>query len=518
MAVTQAEKVPTNRLSAISPPEKGTLAYKQYKVFRKLIRKAKDTDLGRQYHFDRILSAHYDVDLFRKNVPLHAYEQMYRAWWKKTKRGDKDTCWPGRITHFALSSGTTEGASKYIPVSKQMMRSLLKISLRQAASLRKLDLPEKTFRKEVLLIGGSTTLQEDHGRFFGDMSGISAKSVIPKWFIKKYYRPGYQISNIPDWEARVDAIVLNAPKWDVGIICGMPNWVIYILEKICAHHKIKSIHELWPSFRLYVHGGVFIDPYKAQLEALFTEEVTFAETYMASEGFFGYSTARSAGDLKLVLDKGVFFEFIPVEQGVFDESGTPKPGTATCTIGEVRDNVPYTVVIANNSGAWRYLMGDTIVFTNAANGYFRITGRLKHTLNICGEHVSVDNLRAAWKSVALKLNLQSTEFMVTTLNSDSGIRHCWFIAGPKSWNQLHLDERLDKTLKVLNDDYRVARSANLDSPIVHIVRDHTFRNWLTAENKAGDQYKIPAVLAGERQRSFFKYIRFNPERITTQKT
>lgn len=483
---------------------------KQQKTLRKILRKARDTEFGKLYHFDRMLTAKHNVGLFQKNVPVTDYEHLYKQWWKRMKRGDTDTCWPGKIQYFALSSGTTEGASKFIPVSKHMLRSMLRTSLRQYKSLRKSDIPKNVWRKEVLLIGGSTNLEEKNGRFFGDMSGIQARSLLPNWFKNNQYRPGYDISNIQDWSARVDAIIKHAHKWDIGIICGMPNWITLILQRLVDEYELESIHELWPNLSVYIHGGVYLDPYRDQLSKLFGKSMYFAETYMASEGFFGYSTPASDGDLKLAVGNGVFYEFIPANPHFFDDRKLPVQDAPVYTIAEIKPDVDYALIITNNAGAWRYLIGDVIRFSNTQKGFFKITGRLKHSINICGEHVSGENLRVAFTKACEKLNILPGEFTVAPMVDKQTLSHLWIIAGPKSWNQLALSEKIDKMLKSLNDDYKTARAANLEAPKVIIVRKHVFSNWMSAENKAGNQYKLPLVLSAVQQESLLKFIRYKP--------
>lgn len=500
-----------NPLDAIHTFPRNTPQRKQQKVLRKLLLKAKDTEFGKMYHFDRMITAKHNVALFQKNVPITDYEHIYKHWWKRLKRGDKDTCWPGKIQYFALSSGTTEGTSKFIPVSKHMLRSLLKISLRQYRALRKLDLPEKIWRKEVLLIGGSTTLEEKNGKFFGDMSGIQAKSILPGWFKNKQYRPGYDISDIPEWDARVEAIVKHAPKWDIGVICGMPNWVLLILQRLVEEYELKTIHDLWPNLRVYIHGGVYIDPYKQQFAKLFGKQMHFSETYMASEGFFGYSTPASDGALKLSTGNNVFFEFIPANPQFFDEKKLPLPDAPVYTIAEIEPDVDYAVVITNNSGAWRYLIGDIIRFSQTEKCYFHITGRLKHSLNICGEHVSGDNLRKAFILACEKLNIQPGEFTLAPMAVDNQYYHLWCIAGPKSWSHIALAAKIDTCLMALNDDYRVARSANLDAPKVVVIRKHMFNNWMSSEHRAGNQNKLPLVLSTPQRDSLLEFIRYKHE-------
>ncbi len=466
----------------------------QHKVFRKLIKKAEDTEFGLKYQFDEILSANFDMALYRKLVPIHTYETIYESWWKRTKRGDKDTVWPGKIKYFALSSGTTQGSSKFIPVSKQMLKTIRKTSFKQIVALMGMRLPAKTLSGEVLMIGGCTKLEDKNGKYFGDMSGISAAHAMPNWFVKSYYKPGYAIAEIPEWNKRVDAIVKHAKDWDISIICGMPNWVHLVLEKIIAHYKVKSIHEIWPNFKLFIHGGVYFDIYKSAFSQLLSKDIKYAETYMASEGFFGFTTADSKGQIRLVLNGNVFYEFIPFNSHNFDELGKLKPNVNAITLEQVKADVDYALVITNNSGAWRYLIGDTIQFVDIKKTTIKITGRLSHSLNVCGEHVSAGNLVGAFSKTFHSLDLPGNEFTVAAkFNNGRGCYHV-FIAGNKAIGKLPIVERLDKYLKAGNTDYAVARTANLGKPIVHIVPKKTMYLWLIKNGKEGNQFKMPLVL------------------------
>lgn len=478
----------------------------QYKVFRKLLKKAQQTEFGIKYQFDEILTANYELALFRKLVPIHTYEAIYQTWWKRAKRGDKDTIWPGKIKYFALSSGTTQGSSKFIPVSKHMLKTIKKTSFKQIVALMGMRLPANTLSGEVLMIGGSTCLEEKNGKYFGDMSGISAAHAMPNWFIKNYYRPGFDIAEIKDWKKRLEAIVNNAKDWDISIICGMPNWVHPVLQKIVEHYNVQTIHDIWPNFKLLVHGGVYIDAYKADLQQLLKKEIKYAETYMASEGFFGFSTADSNGLIRLVLNADVFYEFIPFNNANFDELGNLKPNVQAVTIDKVTTDVDYAVLITNNSGAWRYLIGDTLRFYDLKKSTFKITGRISHSLNICGEHVSAGNIIDAFTKTFEYLELPAHEYTVAG-NFING-RGCYhiFIAGSKTIKNLPISERVDKYLKEKNTDYAIARSANLGSPVLHIIAKKTMQNWLTKNGKAGNQFKMPLVLNNDNLENWLTFV------------
>jgi len=482
-------------------------AYKsQYKTFKKLIHTAKDTEFGKQYLFDQILTAKYDLSLFQKLVPIFTYEKIYKEWWKRMKRGDRDTCWPGKIKYFALSSGTTNASSKCIPVSKQMIKSIRKTSMRQMFTMVKFDLPQNTFSNHVLMIGSSTALEEINGKHFGDMSGISAAHAIPKWFAKQYYKPGYEISNIAEWDKRIDAIVKNAPNWNVGVICGIPNWVYMVLDKIIEHYKVETIHDIWPNLNLYIHGGIVFEPYRTAFEKLFNREIGYAETYMASEGYFAYTASQKDEGMKLLLNNSIFYEFIPFNENNFDEEGNLLTLANPITINKVEEDVDYAIMITNNSGAWRYLLGDTIKFINAKKATIKITGRTKHYLSDCGEHLSWENMYAALQKALTHFEMEAREFTIITVQNKNRYHHKWFIAGKENTNCRQFALKLDAQLKLLNNDYKISRTANLGTPEVEFLSPKLFYNWMKKEGKMGDQHKIPAVMRGKMKESWIRYI------------
>lgn len=478
----------------------------QRKTLRKLIKKARDTEFGKKYDFDQILSARYDIALFQKLVPVATYESMNKEWWRRMRRGDKDTCWPGKIKYFAMSSGTTDATSKYIPVSKNMIKSIRKTSLQQIKLLRKFNVPAKTYTRQVLLVGGSTSLEEKNGKFYGDMSGISALHAIPKWFIRDHYQPGYRISSQANWHDRVEAIVHHADQWDIGVVCGIPNWVLMIMEQILAYYKIDNIHEIWPNFNLYIHGGIHFEPYRSAFEKLLGHDIVYAETYMASEGFFGFASEPHAHSIQLALKNGVFYEFIPFDNDHFDEDGNMIPDKKLLTIKNVQVNTEYAVVISNNSGAWRYILGDTIIFTNKQKAEIQITGRIRHTLNLCGEHVSVANMTQALTETMQQFGWADHEFTVIESVENKKYFHTWFIGTDNVADRLKFSIKLDQHLRKLNDDYNVVRKATLGPPVVVFVAERHFNAWLKKNKKIGDQSKMPRVLTGTAKNTWLAFM------------
>ncbi|MBC8047200.1 MAG: GH3 auxin-responsive promoter family protein [Fimbriimonadaceae bacterium] len=478
----------------------------QYKTFRKLIKKAEATEFGKQFLFSQILTAKYDIGLFQNLVPVYSYEKINLEWWRKMRYGLADVCWPGSIKYFALSSGTSDASSKYIPVSKQMLKSIRKTSMRQIYSMANYDLSEETFEKQILMIGGSASLTEKDEKYFGDMSGISVAHAMPNWFSSQYFKPGYEIASIPEWNDRVEAIVQNAKDWDISIVCGIPNWVQMIFEKIVERYNVKTIHDIWPHLEIYVHGGIFFDPYKQTFKSLLGKEIIYAETYMASEGYFGFTEYEHADGIQLIFNNGIFYEFIPFDEKYFDEQGNVLKGAPVFTIADVEPDVEYAILISNNSGAWRYLLGDVIKFVNVHEHTIKIIGRTKHYLSVCDEHLSIDNMTTAFQNTCEELNMHVNEFTVMPMEDKQHFAHKWYIGSSVLSSPEIFAKRLDKHLNKVNDDYKAARNSILGMPKVEFIPTQLFYEWLSSMGKEGNQFKIPRVLKGDSLESWIRFL------------
>jgi hypothetical protein len=468
----------------------------QKNVLKDLMITAADTEFGRYYHFSEILK------YFRKGpkefykhfqqIPLHDYNKIHKDWWQLSLKGVKNICWPGRMKYFALSSGTSEASSKYIPITKDMTKAIQRTSVRQILSLAKYDLPSKFFETGILMVGGSTHLNKRGSYYEGDLSGIQAAR-LPYWF-QGFYKPGKKIAKTRKWSAKLEEITRKAADWDIGIIVGVPAWIQILLEKIIDHYGVKHIHEVWPNLRVYVHGGVSFDPYRKGFEKLLGRPIYYIETYLASEGFIAYQSSPRHGSMKLVLNNGIFYEFIPFTEDNFLPSGEMSPKTKTLLIDEVEEGKDYALLLSTCAGAWRYLIGDVIRFTSVEESEIIITGRTKHFLSLCGEHLSVDNMNKAIELVSNELNIDIKEFTVAGIPHGTLFAHHWYIGTDQPANAETVKERLDQHLKALNDDYAVERSAALKEVSVNILPTKTFYAWMEAKGKSGGQNKFPRVL------------------------
>ncbi len=469
----------------------------QKEELKELMITACQTEFGKYYGFNDILSQFRKkgktfYEAYKSAVPIHDYNKIYKDWWQLTYKGAKNICWPGRIKYFALSSGTSESASKHIPVTKEMTKAIQRTSIRQILSLSKYDLPSSIFETGILMIGGSTHLNKRGSYFEGDLSGIQAAR-LPFWF-QHFYKPGKKIAKSRNWDVKLNEIVRKASDWDIGIIVGVPAWIQILIEKIVAHYHLKNIHEIWPNLRVYVHGGVSIDPYKKSFEKLLGRPIYYIETYLASEGFLAYQAVPKSKSMKLVLNNGLFYEFVPFNDTNFLPSGEIKPDAQALSIDEVEEGKDYALLLSTCAGAWRYLIGDVIKFTSIEESEIHISGRTKHFLSLCGEHLSVENMNKAIELVSDELNISIKEFTVSGIPHGTLFAHHWYIGTDDKADPEILKEKIDQRLKELNDDYAVERSAALKEVFVEVLPLQIFYDWLSVKGKTGGQNKFPRVM------------------------
>ncbi len=481
----------------------------QKQELKKLLIHARNTFFGRYHYFKSILNHFKDpdkgnyYDYFKSNVPIHTYESISDQWWSQARDGIKDVCWPGKVKYYALSSGTSAASSKYIPVTKDMIRSIQRTSTRQLMCLSKLDLKPSFFEKGILMVGGSTDLKYNGKYFEGDLSGITTGQ-IPFWF-QHFYKPGKKISKAPSWDQKLQEMVLKAEKWDIGIIVGVPAWIQILIEKIIDHYQLKTIHDLWPSLKIFVHGGVSFKPYKKGFEKLLDKPLIYLETYLASEGFVAFQDRVNEG-MKLVLNNGIFYEFVPFTSQNFDEDGNVRPDAEVFKVDEVEEGTEYALLLSTVAGAWRYLIGDVIRFTSLDRCELVITGRTKHFLSLCGEHLSMDNMNRAVELVEEELGIEIKEFTVSGEKYESMFAHRWYIGTDDKVDHESLKQKLDEMLCQVNDDYAVERLEAIKDIFIEVLPSHLFYDWLKEHGKAGGQTKFPRVLKESRLEDWKEFI------------
>ncbi|MEI2747610.1 MAG: GH3 auxin-responsive promoter family protein [Ferruginibacter sp.] len=470
----------------------------QLKVLKKLLRKARFTQFGQRYKFDEILLSRHPGKKFQQLVPTYNYDKIYQQWWYKTLEGTPDVCWPGVIKYFALSSGTSEASSKYIPITRELIRSNTVTSFKQLLSLTRYDnVPKSSIGKGWLMLGGSTQLQKGPSYYAGDLSGIQQKN-IPFWFQGLgLYKPGKKIAREKDWGKKLEEIVEKAPDWDIGFIVGVPAWLQLCIEKIIERYNLKNIHEIWPNLAFYVHGGVAMEPYRKGFEKLLGKPLTYIETYLASEGFLAYQNRQDTRGMQLALNNNIFFEFVPFDEANFDSDGNMVDDPEVFMIHEIEENKDYSILISTNAGAWRYAIGDTVRLVDKEKNEIIITGRTKHFLSLVGEHLSVDNMNKAIEMASEELNVDIPEFTVAGIPHGNFFAHKWYIATDDHVTSDKLAAVIDEKLKQLNDDYEVERRHALKAVEVEVLPEKTFMDFMKSKGKVGGQHKFPRVLKGK---------------------
>ncbi|MGI8950136.1 MAG: GH3 family domain-containing protein [Chitinophagaceae bacterium] len=478
----------------------------QLRVLKKLLRKARFTEFGQKYHFDEILMSKHAGKKFQEIVPTYNYSKIYKEWWHKTLEGKPDVCWPGKIKYYALSSGTSEASSKYIPITNDLLQGNKIAMIKHLLSLRTYeDIPVKSLSKGWLTLCGSTDLQKGPGYYAGDLSGITAKKA-PFWF-QPFYRPGKRIARQKDWNKKLIEIVDKAPQWDIGFIVGVPAWVQMCMEMIIEKYKLNTIHDLWPNLAFFVHGGVSFEPYKKGFEKLLGKPINYIETYLASEGFIAYQDRQYARGMRLVTNEHIFFEFVPFNRKNFDAEGELMNDLETLMIHEVDENTDYALLLSTPAGTWRYLIGDTIRFVDKARCEIVITGRTKHFLNMVGEHLSVENMSKAVQLASEEMNICIPEFTVAGEAYGNYFSHHWYVACNDQVNSAVLCTSIDEKLKELNDDYAVERNSALKKVFLNVLPEQQFMRFMKAKDKVGGQHKFPRVLKGKILEDWKKFLK-----------
>jgi hypothetical protein len=497
-------KIPRSWAKALRLPE-NNVRRQQLRVLKKLLRKARFTEFGQKFRFDDILLSKHVGKKFQELVPVYDYNNIYKDWWYKTLENIPDVCWPGKIKYYALSSGTSESSSKYIPITNDLLHGNKMAMIKHLLTLPTYSVPVKAMSKAWLTIGGSTELQKKKGYYAGDLSGITQKKA-PFWF-QPFYKPGKKIARNRDWDKKIDEIVEKAPEWDIGIIVGVPAWVQLTIEKIIERYNLNTIHDLWPDLTFFVHGGVAFDPYKKGFERLLAKPLIYIETYLASEGFIAYQDRQDAKGMKLVTSEHIFHEFIPFDDKNFDSEGNVVEKPEVLMIHEVEEGKDYALLLTTSAGTWRYLIGDTIRFVDKERSEIMITGRTKHFLSLVGEHLSVDNMNKAIQLACEEMNISIPEFTVAGVPYNNFFAHHWYVACDDMVDPTELRDKIDQKLKELNDDYAVERTSALKEVLVDVLREEEFMEFMRQKGKIGGQHKFPRVLKGKMLEDWQKFLR-----------
>ncbi len=459
----------------------------QEKVFNELISQGRGTVWGNKHDYSSIKN----LADYQRNVPVSTYEQIY-PYIEQTLKGQQNILWPSPISWFSKSSGTTNSKSKYIPVSTESLHACHFKGGQDLISLYLNNNPEsKMFAGKGLAIGGTYSVNPFNPKTHcGDVSAVIMKN-LPAW--AQYVRtPNLNIALMGEWEAKIEKIAEATIKENVTNISAVPTWTIALLEKILQKTGKKNILEVWPNFEVFFHGAVAFTPYKDVFHKLIpSSSVYYIETYNASEGFFGIQDTLDTNEMLLMLDYGIYYEFIPMED---IESDSPR----TVSLADVELNKNYAMVISTNAGLWRYRIGDTVRFTSLSPYRIKITGRTKHFINAFGEELIIENAETAIAKACKDTGAVITNFTAAPiyLNDKGKGGHEWIIEFSKTPSDLNLfAQKLDDYLKELNSDYEAKRykSLVLQLPVVHSVSEGTFYSWMKKRGKVGGQNKVPRL-------------------------
>ncbi|MCH6233756.1 GH3 auxin-responsive promoter family protein [Cognataquiflexum rubidum] len=462
----------------------------QDKLLVELIEKAEDTEFGKKYKFSKI-NSYRD---FAKQVPIHSYEEI-TPYIEKTMKGTQNVLWPSDIVWFSKSSGTTSSRSKYIPVSEESLEDCHFKGGKDMLSLYVSNYPDsKLFTGKSLSIGGSLSKNPFNGESESQVGDISAVIMhnLPLW-VQFARTPSLDVALMGEWESKIERMANEVMDENVVSIAGVPTWTIVLIQKILELKNAKNILDVWPNLEVFFHGAVAFGPYRKLFRELIpSSKMRYLEIYNASEGFFGIQDQKESEELLLMLDYGIFYEFIPME-----EMSKASPKVLPLSAVEVGKN--YAMVITTNGGLWRYAIGDTVKFTNTSPYRIKISGRTKHFINAFGEEVIVENADKAIQAAAEATNATITNYTAAPIYfGDSGSKgaHEWIIEFKSMpGNQDKFTEILDSTLREVNSDYDAKRYKDLalTAPKIHFVHEGVFEKWLKSKGKLGGQNKVPRL-------------------------
>ncbi len=459
----------------------------QKEMLFSLLRKAKDSEYGKKYDFGSILS----VDAFQDRIPVIDYEDL-QPYVIRLRQGEKNLLWPGEVKWFAKSSGTTSAKSKFIPVTKEALEDCHFRGGKDVMAIFNDNFPDNdVFGGKCLTLGGSHQINNfNNDSFYGDLSAILIEN-LPFWtsFIRT---PNQTIALMDEWEAKLEAITQNTINEDVTSLAGVPSWFLVLIKHILNETGKSNLLEIWPNLELFIHGGINFDPYRDQYKTIIPKEgMHYLETYNASEGFFAIQDDPTQRGMLLMLDYGVFYEFMPLS-----ELGKDRPNLLT--LDQVTLNKDYALVISTNGGLWRYMIGDTIRFVEKDPFRIIISGRTKHFINAFGEEVVIENADRSLKAACEATGANVKEYTAAPIYMGQNNKgaHQWVIefdTNPSSLEQFMVI--LDKTLQEVNSDYEAKRykDITLDLPKLVVARKNLFYDWLKSNNKLGGQNKIPRL-------------------------
>ncbi len=459
----------------------------QEEWFQTLISSAQHTEWGKIYDYSSI----YNQQQFKDRVPLQNYDTL-KPYIEKMLKGEKNVLWPSEIKWFAKSSGTTNDRSKFIPVSEESLEECHFKGGKDLLTIYCDNRPDtKIFTGKCLVLGGSHQINQlNTDSFYGDLSAVLIKN-LPFW--AEFYRtPDMSIALMENFEEKVEKMAHATIDVNVTNISGVPTWNIVLAKRILEITGKDNLLEVWPNLELYFHGAVNFRPYRDQFKKLIpSDDMYYLETYNASEGFFGIQDQPNSEEMLLMLDYGIFYEFLPME-----DFGKEDP--KTLGLDEVALNKNYAMIISTNAGLWRYMIGDTIKFTSLSPYRIQITGRTKHFINAFGEELIIDNAEKALTKACNETHAIIRDYTACPIyfKDDEAGGHEWIIEFEQKPNEIdHFTDILDNTLREVNSDYDAKRFKDmaLRKPLIHVAKDGTFYKWMKQRGKLGGQHKVPRL-------------------------
>lgn len=446
---------------------------------------AENTEYGKIHGFSSI-SSYKD---FKNRVPIVTYEE-FEPYIERAREGEKDVFWPGYIKQFAKSSGTTNAKSKFIPISEECLHECHLKAGKDMVSIYCNNHPEnQLFVFKNLRLGGSAELYAQFNTKFGDLSAIIIEN-LPFW-VEITTTPSKKVSLMSEWETKLLAIVEEVKSEEVSTLTGVPSWMMVLLQKVLKETGKESISELWPNLEVFFHGGISFKPYRDQYRKLMGKDINYYEIYNASEGFFGIQDRAGADDMLLMLDYGIFYEFMPME-----EFGTENPNVYTLENVELNKN--YALIITTNGGLWRYLIGDTVIFTSLDPFRIKVSGRTKHYINAFGEELMIDNVENALAEACKQTNAAITDYTGAPIfmkDKENGAHEWLFEFSTQPTCIEEFATIFDEQLQSINSDYEAKRYKNitLSKPVIHTAKPNLFYQWLQSQGKLGGQNKVPRL-------------------------
>lgn len=458
----------------------------QNELLMDLIKISKFTEIGKNYGFSSI----ENYETFSERVPVSNYED-YQTAIERSRGGDHNIFWPHPIKWFAKSSGTTNAKSKFIPVSEQSLEDCHYAASKDLLCMY-LNNNENSqlFTGKSLRLGGSKELYQENGTVFGDLSAILIDNM-PFW-AEFSSTPSNKVSLMSDWEYKMDAIIKETIEENVTSLAGVPSWMLVLLNNTLQYTSKRNLFDIWPNLEVYFHGGVNFNPYIDQYKKILPRaDFRYYEIYNASEGFFAIQDRNNSSELLLMLDYGIFYEFIDMETYHSENQKIIR-------LADVEKGKNYAVIITTNAGLWRYKIGDTIRFTSTDPYRIKVTGRTKHHINAFGEELIIENAEDALRMVCSSTDSEIVDYTVAPIfmkDKEKGA-HEWIIEFKRPPSNLNnFNELLDNTLQSLNSDYEAKRYNNMTikPPKIHVAREHLFYDWLKKQNKLGGQHKVPRL-------------------------